>query len=68
VSYVPEKKHAKAKKISEKKKTAPVKQRKKPSSMLEPYRPSIFGLILIELLRGSGEILRIFFGRRNVFP
>ena len=40
MSYLPEKKSAKAKKISEKKETAPVQQRKKPSSMLEPYRPS----------------------------
>jgi len=40
VSFLPEKKRAKAKKITEKKKTAPVKQRKRPASMLEPYRPS----------------------------
>jgi HSP20 family protein len=40
VSFMPEKKRAKAKKTSEKKKTAPVKRRKRPASMLEPYRPS----------------------------
>jgi HSP20 family protein len=40
VSFMPEKKRAKAKKTSEKKKTAPVKRRKRSASMLEPYRPS----------------------------
>jgi HSP20 family protein len=37
---LPEKKSAKAEKIPEKKKIAPVKQKKRPVSTLEPYRPS----------------------------
>ena len=40
VSFLPEKKSAKAEKIPEKKKLAPVKQKKRPASMIEPYRPS----------------------------
>jgi HSP20 family protein len=37
---LPEKKSAKAEKIPEKKKIAPVKQKKRPASMIEPYRQS----------------------------